>query len=136
MNRDDLPTLARVVRDLGPDVWRLYQYSGRGDQNIGQFRHWLSEDEFNTLVEKAASLAMPVWTAPSTEAETSGCLIVDPFGNVLMPSRDHYARRGNCLEEPLDQIWANSPAKPTIYRNKRWLSVLDQPPLRTPRHPK
>ena len=34
MNRDDLPALAMTVRELGPDVWRLYQYSGRGDQQL------------------------------------------------------------------------------------------------------
>ena len=62
--------------------------------------------------------------APSTEAETEGCLIVDPAGNVLQPVGDRYLRRGNCLEEPLDQIWAEIPARSTIINNKRWLSVL------------
>ena len=28
-NRDDLPALAGTVRELGPDIWRLYQYSSR-----------------------------------------------------------------------------------------------------------
>ena len=70
VNRDDLPALARTVRDLGPDVWRLYQYSGRGDQNSGQQRHWLADDEFLRLATQAADLATPVPTAPSTEAET------------------------------------------------------------------
>jgi MoaA/NifB/PqqE/SkfB family radical SAM enzyme len=127
VNRDDLPALARVVRDLGPDVWRLYQYSRRGNQNIGQFRHRLTEDEFEVLVREAASLAAPVVTAPSTEAETEGCLIVDPSGNVLLPIGNDYRRRGNCLEEPLDRIWARTLARPTIISNKRWLSVLGQP---------
>ena len=137
VNRDDLSALAGVVRDLGPDVWRLYQYSRRGNQNIGQFRHPVTEDEFEILVKEATSLAAPVLTAPSTEAETEGCLIVDPSGNVLLPIRDRYVLRGNCLQEPLDQIWADTVAQPTITRNKRWLSVLDQPPARrTPRRPK
>ena len=63
-------------------------------------------------------------TAPSTEAETEGCLIVDPAGNVLEPVGARYVRRGNCLEEPLDHIWAESPARSAIINNKRWLSVL------------
>lgn len=124
VNRDDLPALARTVRDLAPDVWRLYQYSSRGDQNTGQQRHRLADDEFRRLAEAAASLAAPVPTAPSTEAETEGCLIVDPAGTVLQPVGARYVRRGNCLTEPLDRIWAEIPARSTIISNKRWLSVL------------
>jgi len=124
VNRDDLPGLAATVRDLTPDVWRLYQYSSRGDQNYGQQRHWLPDEEFQHLASRAATLAAPVPTAPSTEAETEGCLIVDPAGNVLAPAGTSYVRRGNCLEEPLDDIWADSPARSAVINNKRWLSVL------------
>jgi MoaA/NifB/PqqE/SkfB family radical SAM enzyme len=124
VNRDDLPALAATVRGLAPDVWRLYQYSSRGDQNSGQQRHSLPAEEFRRLVQEAAALAAPVPTAPSTEAETEGCLIVDPSGKVLEPAGASYVRRGNCLEEPLDHIWAQSPARSAIINNKRWLSVL------------
>ena len=125
VNRGDLPELARTVRDLGPDVWRLYQYSSRGEQNFGQQRHWLPDDEFRQLVKTVTDLAaLEVPTAPSSEAETEGCLIVDPAGNVLQPVGDRYLRLGNCLEEPLDRIWAEIPARSTIINNKRWLSVL------------
>jgi MoaA/NifB/PqqE/SkfB family radical SAM enzyme len=124
VNRDDLPALAETVRELGPDVWRLYQYSSRGDYNVGQQRHRLAEDEFRRLVTRATELAAPVPTAPSTETETEGCLIVDPAGNVLQPAGPEYIRRGNCLEKPLDGIWAEIPARSTIINNKRWLAVL------------
>ena len=124
VNRDNLPELARTVRDLGPDVWRLYQYSSRGAQNTGQQRHSLPDEEFRRLVDEAAALAAPVPAAPSAEAETEGCLIVDPAGNVLQPVGARYVRRGNCLDEPLDRIWAEIPARSTIISNKRWLSVL------------
>jgi MoaA/NifB/PqqE/SkfB family radical SAM enzyme len=125
VNRDDLPSLARTVRDLAPDIWRLYQYSRRGEQNYGQQRHWLPDDEFRQLVKTVTDLAaLEVPTAPSSEAETEGCLIVDPAGNVLQPVGDRYLRLGNCLEEPLDRIWAEIPARSTIINNKRWLSVL------------
>jgi MoaA/NifB/PqqE/SkfB family radical SAM enzyme len=125
VNRDDLPALALTVRDLAPDVWRLYQYSSRGEQNTGQQRHSLADDEFRRLVERVADLAAPVPTAPSAEDETEGCLIVDPAGNVLQPAGAGYVQRGNCLEEPLDSIWADIPARSTIINNKRWLSVLN-----------
>jgi MoaA/NifB/PqqE/SkfB family radical SAM enzyme len=124
VNRENLPALARTVRDLAPDVWRLYEYSSRGDQNTGQQRHWLPDGEFQRLAEEAAELAAPVPTAPSAEAETEGCLIVDPAGDVLQPSGASYVRLGNCLTEPLDGIWAEMPTRATIIRNKRWLSVL------------
>jgi MoaA/NifB/PqqE/SkfB family radical SAM enzyme len=124
VNRDDLPVLARAVRDLAPDVWRLYQYSSRGEQNTGQQRHSLGADEFRRLVEEVADLAAPVPTAPAAEAETEGCLIVDPAGNVLQPAGSRYVRLGNCLEESLDRIWAEIPTRSTIINNKRWLSVL------------
>lgn len=124
VNRDTLPELARTVRDLAPDVWRLYQYSSRGDQNSGQQRHRLREDEFKRLAETAIRLAAPVPTAPSTEAESAGCLIVDPAGNVLQPTGSAYIRHGNCLAESFDDIWAKIPARSTIINNKRWLSVL------------
>jgi len=124
VNSENLPALARTVRDLAPDVWRLYQYSSRGDQNTGQDRHWLPDGEFQRLAEEARKLAAPVPTAPSTEAETEGCLIVDPAGNVLQPGGASYVRLGNCLTEPLDDIWAEMASRATIIRNKRWLSVL------------
>ena len=63
-------------------------------------------------------------TAPSAETETAGCLIVDPAGNVLQPAGAGYVRRGNCLAELLDRIWAEIPAQSAIISNKRWLSVL------------
>jgi MoaA/NifB/PqqE/SkfB family radical SAM enzyme len=124
VNRENLPALARTVRDLSPDVWRLYQYSSRGDQNTGQQRHWLPDGEFQRLADEAAALAAPVQTAPSTETETEGCLIVDPAGHVLQPSGAGYLRLGNCLTEPLDSIWAEMATRATIIKNKRWLSVL------------
>ncbi len=124
VNRDELPDLARIVHDLAPDIWRLYQYSSRGDQNFGQQRHRLTDDEFQVLAKEATNLAAPVPTAPSTEAETAGCLIVDPAGNVLQPAGATYLRRGNCLDEPLDRIWAKIPVQEAIIDNKRWLSVL------------
>jgi MoaA/NifB/PqqE/SkfB family radical SAM enzyme len=126
VNRDDLPSLAEVVRMLEPDVWRLYQYSSRGWQNRGQQRHWLPEEDFHRLADRAAELAAPVPTARSTEAQTTGCLIVDPIGNVLLPTDGGYEECGNCLKESLDDVWARIPERSVITANKRWLSVLAQ----------
>jgi MoaA/NifB/PqqE/SkfB family radical SAM enzyme len=124
VNRDDLPALASLIGQLKPDVWRLYQYSARGAQNVGQQRHLLSEDEFRSLAAMAIDRAAPVPTRPSDESLTAGCLIVDPEGNVLQPNAVGYASLGNCLAEPIDDIWARMPSSATIIENKRWLSVL------------
>lgn len=124
VNRDDLPSLAALVGRMKPDIWRLYQYSARGVQNHGQQRHTLSEDEFRGLAEQAAHLAAPVPTAPSSENQTAGCLIIDPAGTVLQPASVGYINHGNCLKEPIDAIWARIPSAVTIIENKRWLSVL------------
>ena len=127
VNRDDLPSLARIVRDLQPDIWRLYQYSNRGAQNIGQQRHSMPTDEFEELVDHVATLASPVPTARSSETQTAGCLIVDPDGNVLQPSDAGYEHRGNCLKEPLEDIWAKLPTRSVILSNKQWLAALTVP---------
>lgn len=125
VNQDDLPALAKLVRDLAPDVWRLYQYSQRGEQNTGQQRHRLSVADFDRIADQAAELADPVPVARSSESQTAGCLIVDPAGTVLLPTDADYEECGNCLDEPLDDIWARIPERSMITVNKRWLSVLD-----------
>jgi hypothetical protein len=94
------------------------------DKKASQQRHRLADDEFQRLARQAADLVAPVPTAPSTEAETEGCLIVDPAGNVLQPVHAGYLQHGNCLDRPLDRIWAEIPARSTIIDNKRWLAVL------------
>ena len=54
----------------------------------------------------------------------AGCLIVDPAGNVLVPTAVGYAHQGNCLESSIDEIWARIASPDTIIENKRWHSVL------------
>ncbi len=124
VNAGDLRGLAELIKGLQPDVWRLYQYSSRGWQNIGQQRHHLPEENFLRLAEQAAELVAPVPVAFSTESQTAGCLIVDPAGTVLRPGEADYEECGNCLKERLDDIWAASPARSLVTNNKRWLSVL------------
>jgi MoaA/NifB/PqqE/SkfB family radical SAM enzyme len=125
VNQHDLPSLASLVAELKPDIWRLYQYSSRGAQNSGQQRHTLSGVDFRKIAEAAAQRAAPVRTAAAPEELTAGCLIVDPAGNVLVPTADGYARHGNCLETPIDEIWARIASPGTIIENKSWHAVID-----------
>jgi MoaA/NifB/PqqE/SkfB family radical SAM enzyme len=124
VNQHDLPSLASLVGQLQPDIWRLYQYSRRGAQNSGQQRHMLSGDDFRKIAEQAVDLAAPVPTVLAPEELTAGCLIVDPAGNVLVPTAVGYAHQGNCLESSIDEIWARIASPDTIIENKRWHSVL------------
>lgn len=125
VNSHDLENLAELVRDtIKPDIWRLYEYSSRGPVNHGQDRHRLTGHEFRYLAEKAAKLALPVPVVPSDESETAGCLIVDPRGDVLQPVSDGYRTLGNCLRQPIDEIWAAASFSATVQDNKRWLSVI------------
>ena len=71
VNSGDLPYLAKLVGDLQPDVWRLYQYSARGWQNTGQQRHHLPEADFLRLAEEVTALVAPVPVAFSTESQTA-----------------------------------------------------------------
>jgi MoaA/NifB/PqqE/SkfB family radical SAM enzyme len=125
VNQNDVPSLAELVGRLKPDIWRLYQYSARGGQNFGQQRHALSGDDFRRIAEEAAKRAAPVPTVPASEELTAGCLIVDPAGDVLVPTATGYARQGNCLNDPIDEIWAKIASPGTIIENKRWHSILD-----------
>jgi len=125
VNRDDLGNLAELIRDeIKPTVWRLYQYSSRGAINHGQHRHRLEDHEFKELTEKAIELAHPVPVVPSDENATAGCLIIDPRGDVLQPVDDGYQTLGNCLHQPIDDIWSGASFSDTVQDNKRWLAVL------------
>jgi MoaA/NifB/PqqE/SkfB family radical SAM enzyme len=129
INKDDLCQIATVVRELKPDIWRLYQYSSRGAQNFGQPRHRLSEPEFDLLVTKASQWVAPVATSASSEALSTGCLIVNPEGVVLQPSKLDYVEYGNCLSVSLDSIWAGNSTRTVVGVNKSWLSLMGSKPI-------
>jgi MoaA/NifB/PqqE/SkfB family radical SAM enzyme len=126
VNAAHLEELAELVRErIKPDVWRLYQYSSRGPANKGQARHTIGPEEFTRLAENAAKRANPVPVLPSSEDTNVGCLIVDASGDVLQPNGDGYQRLGNCLEQPIDEIWQSvSDFAGMVAENKRWLSML------------
>jgi MoaA/NifB/PqqE/SkfB family radical SAM enzyme len=127
VNKAYLEELAELVRDeIKPDVWRLYQYSSRANQ--GQGRHQLSSADFEYLAETAVKKADPVKVIPSSEDTNVGCLIVDARGDVLQPVHDGYQTLGNCLRQPIDEIWQSAPMfSGMVEHNKRWLSVLPMP---------
>jgi MoaA/NifB/PqqE/SkfB family radical SAM enzyme len=126
VNAAQVPQLARLVRDIGPDVWRIYQYSPWGPQNRGGARHEVSPSDFQAAVACASADAAPVPVQSSAVASTVGCLIVDSTGRVLRPQVAGYATIGSCLDEPIVDLWYRSPHRAEIYENKRWLVALQR----------
>lgn len=119
-----LGQLAELVRRLRPAVWRLYQYSPWGEVNRGQDRHMIGADEFTVAAAHAARACAPVRLAASSERTTMGCLIVDPVGQVQLPGVGGYRSVGNCLDTPIDTLYAHVPHRDTIAENKRWLTEI------------
>lgn len=129
VNAEDVPRIGGAVRSLDADVWRLYQYAERGigAQNHGQDRHIISSDEFERIARLAVIQASPVPVVPASEETGAGCMIVDMQGDVLLPVEHGYIKRGNCLEERLDDIWERIPERAVVERNKRWQSITLPP---------
>lgn len=123
INIRHIPRLSRLVRDIGPALWRVYQYSHWGPQNSGGNRHSVTEHDFGIAVQHAKAAVKPIPVYSSTESSTGGCLIIDPRGNVVRQEGAGYTPIGNCLEESLSEIWQRSPVR-VISRNKHWLSTI------------
>jgi MoaA/NifB/PqqE/SkfB family radical SAM enzyme len=125
VNVADLPNLAAIVGKLQPSVWRLYQYSPRGSWNRGQARHSIPDGQFEDAVAAAAAIVTPIRVSSSSEAVNRGCLIVDTMGTVLLPRYQDYVALGNCLAEPIEEIWMRSPDQDIVRQNKQWLLNID-----------
>jgi MoaA/NifB/PqqE/SkfB family radical SAM enzyme len=121
VNVSQVDGLAKLVRELAPNVWRIYQYSTWGPQNYGRARHDLSDSDFADAVERATEAAAPVPVKYSTTRTTGGCLIVDPDGRVLRQHADSYEAIGSCLDERLEDIWRRAPQQSVVRVNKFWL---------------
>jgi MoaA/NifB/PqqE/SkfB family radical SAM enzyme len=126
VNADRIGCLAELVRELAPDVWRLYEYSSWGPQNHAQARHRLAPGDFDAVVRIATQHVGAVPVRASSSDTTAGCLIVDPLGRVLRPGLDgaEYTTVGNCLDESIDDIWSRLPDQSVIRSNKVWLRPI------------
>jgi MoaA/NifB/PqqE/SkfB family radical SAM enzyme len=121
VNVAHVAALAHLVRDLSPDVWRVYQYSLRGPREHGRDRHQIGAVEFGAAVERAARIAAPVPVEPSSAERNAGCLIVNPSGDLLAPMGTEYLTLGSCLDEPIENIWRRSTQQSVVIANKSWL---------------
>jgi len=123
-NRARIDDLGRLVARLQPDIWRLYQYSPWGPQNTGQTRHQITREVFDEVVRHATESAHPVEVRASSTDTTGGCLLVDPFGRIMQTDGLDYVEAGNCLHEPIEDIWHRLPEQSAVRTNKLWLRTL------------
>jgi hypothetical protein len=115
----ELSALGAIVRDLRPAVWRLYRYEPWGPVNRGQVRHTLPDEEYRVAVARAAEAAAPVEVAPSSDI--TRCLLVQPWGDLVVPVPGGMSTLGSCVEDSIDDIWSASSQPTSVSLQKRWL---------------
>jgi MoaA/NifB/PqqE/SkfB family radical SAM enzyme len=130
VNRDDIVSMAELIIQLNPDIWRLYQYVPIGAYNRGRDRHEIPEEDFLEIAEavKTAVAPLPVF-ASTASTQGPGCLIVSMDGAVFHAAPDGDIVHGNCLDRPLDTIWKeieSSRLGQVIVRNKGWHDLVLQ----------
>lgn len=125
VNQDDILALAKLVRKIKPDIWRLYQYTEVGSYNRGQIRHRIPRSKFERIVEVASVTVAPIkFYASTAQQQGPGCLIVSMDGTVFQATSELDMVYGNCLETPLDQIWHKVSNSRVITQNKQWHDLV------------
>ncbi len=127
VNFEHLEDLVPLVKRLNPIVWRIYQYSPWGPVNYGRDRHLISDVEFLAISARLRRAACPIAVCPSGTRDTAGCVIVDPVGDVLVPTPQGYRTLGNCLDQPIDAIWRRHPLAAPVVANKSWHAYVRHP---------
>ena len=130
VNREDIAKMTRLITELKPDIWRLYQYVPGGPYNRGRQRHEIPEDDFREIAAgvKAAVAPIPVF-ASTASTQGPGCLLVRTDGTVFHAGADGDVIHGNCLDKPLDTIWKeieSSQSGKVILNNKGWHELILQ----------
>ncbi|SES36118.1 4Fe-4S single cluster domain-containing protein [Lentzea xinjiangensis] len=121
VNKDHIADMARVVNEtIQPSVWRLYQYSSRGEYNRGVDRHRLDTEEFVAVTEEAKRIAGNVNVAAS-ESATASCFIVSQEAKILLPVGDDYEVLGDVRHDSIDSLWRQDPLAPEVVAYKTWL---------------
>jgi MoaA/NifB/PqqE/SkfB family radical SAM enzyme len=125
VNQDDILALAKLVRKIKPDIWRLYQYTETGSYNRGQARHRIPTSEFERIAEVAGLTVAPVkFYASTAQQQGPGCLIISMDGTVFQATSKLDIAYGNCLETRLDHIWHKVSNSRVITQNKRWHDLV------------
>jgi radical S-adenosyl methionine domain-containing protein 2 len=106
INRDQAPDMIGMVRELRPDVWKLYQvaYSVYAEDNRAMLE--LSDGQFEEIYQTVARQAQrhDIQLAKYTRAERDGKhLFLTPEGDAMVIARGKELRIGNFYHD-LDQV--------------------------------
>lgn len=128
VNRGDVLALTELIGKIQPDIWRLYQYVPVGAYNRGQARHEIPEKDFLEIAAAAEAAVVPVPVFASTASyQGPGCLIISMDGTVFQAGSEGDTIHGNCLDQPLNDIWNDidgSRSTQLITHNKGWHDLV------------
>lgn len=121
VNKDHIAAMARVISEtIRPSVWRLYQYSSRGEYNRGVDRHAIPTNVFESVAQEAMTIASSVNVAAS-ESDTANCFIVSQEAKILLPVGDTYEVLGDVRHNSIDSLWRQDPLAHEVVAYKKWL---------------
>lgn len=123
VNLDYIMRIGDLVDTLKPNVWRIYQYTSRGQGKDNKKKYEISESVFNAKVTELKFNYPQLNIKDSNSLDLEGCFIIDYKGDILQPFGDDYLTVGSCLDRNIDELWLKHWARPEIVlNNKRWLT--------------
>ncbi|GAB4045706.1 hypothetical protein GCM10028810_20320 [Spirosoma litoris] len=122
-NIDDLLKIGELVQKINPNVWRVYEFSARGQANKYEILHSISSISFELKVAELKKNFPLLNIQSSNNDQTAGCFIIDNKGVIVQPKGAKYTKIGSCLDNDIDEVWnKNLSFKTAVYKNKTWLN--------------
>jgi MoaA/NifB/PqqE/SkfB family radical SAM enzyme len=116
--------IAKLINDITPDVWRIYQFSPRGKANINTEKYGLSLHDFEETVDRLLCEYPNIHISASSLKGTEGCFLIDECGFFIKPKGNSYIRYLSCLNENIDDIWVKDhDFSVDISENKSWIDA-------------
>ena len=97
--------IAKIIKNIAPDVWLIYQFSPRGKANTSKRKHNLSLHDFEAAVDCLLSQYPTINISSSSLISTEGCFLIDECGFFIKPMGKNYIRYSSCLNEKIDDVW-------------------------------
>lgn len=116
--------IANLVKEISPDVWRIYQFSPRGKANANAKKYNLPSQIFEEIVNCILVEYPSINISASSEVGTEGCFIIDECGFYIKPQGNEYLRCVSCLTEKIDVIWKRERGlSSNVVKNKVWIGA-------------
>ena len=114
--------IAELVKEISPDIWRVYQFSPRGKANPNAEKYNLPLQNFEKTINVLLGKYSTVNISASSEVGTEGCFLIDECGYHIQPHGNEYLRSASCLAERIDDIWKREHVlSGNILKNKAWI---------------